>query len=187
MPIQITCDACGSSYKVPDRRAGERGKCKCGNVIPIPDAQPLPPPEPIQSAPSEDGVSSAEFKGVRISDASEAARMLFEEALPNIPAQEPKWVEIAYRSIAAKWGSSQLFEGTAQEIRKGVLQNLRRIAREPGFDDFMVYTITDPTIPGHLKSIQVNAFFRNAGAFVPVRIWKTADKLYACGNSLFAM
>ena len=51
----------------------------------------------------------------------------------------------------------------------------------------MIYMVSDATIPGRLKSIQVNAFFRSAGAFVPVRVWKGADAFYACGNSLFAM
>ena len=148
-------------------------------------------PEVLESElPSElpqQEVALEEFKGTRTSDPVEATRLLFEEALPNIAPQNPKWIDVAYQSIAPKWGSTQLYEGTAEEICEGVLENLRRIRREPGFDDFMVYKVSDPTIPGRLKSIQVNAFFRNAGAFVPVRVWKSAEKFYACGNSLFTM
>ena len=151
----------------------------------------LPSELPVESdLPSElpqEEVALEEFKGTRTADPVEATRLLFEEALTNIAPQNPRWIEVAYQIIAPKWGSSQLFEGTAEEIGKGVLKNLRRIGSEPGFDDFMVYKVSDPTIPGRLKSIQVNAFFRNAGAFVPVRVWKSADKLYACGNSLFTI
>jgi len=173
---------------VSDSRAGARGKCKCGNVILVPEVE-APPAGLLEADVAQTAIPQdmdvTEFKGLRTSDADEATRALFEEALHNLPPQSPKWIEVAYQVIAPKWGSTQLYEGGEEEMRQGVLENLRRIGSEPGFDDFMVYVVSDPTIPGRLKSIQVNAFFRSAGAFVPVRVWKGAYSFYACGNSLF--
>jgi hypothetical protein len=239
MSIRITCEKCDASYDVQDERAGQVGRCKCGNLIRVPEIAPKaeapvqdnsntvhvvcseckaeydvpikpvgPQPEEwanldtIRSHPctcgkailyaieakpkQEQSAPKGEFTEVRTASAEEAACAIFEQALPNTPAQDPKWIKIDYQVVETKWGSRQLFEGTEEEIRNIVLQNLRRIGNEPGFDDFTVKVIFDSTIPDGLTSIQISAAFISAGMFVPIRVWKATDKLYACGNSLFA-
>jgi len=55
MPIDVTCDACGSRFKAPDTAAGKKGKCKkCGAVIVIPT------PEPVGAPPEDDLYDIAE-------------------------------------------------------------------------------------------------------------------------------
>ncbi len=48
MPIQVTCSNCEVSYSVPDTRAGQTGRCKCGQYMVVPgrgvqSEPPLPP------------------------------------------------------------------------------------------------------------------------------------------------
>jgi hypothetical protein len=38
MAIKIKCPKCGTEYNVRDERAGQTGRCKCGNLISIPSA-----------------------------------------------------------------------------------------------------------------------------------------------------
>ncbi len=49
MPIAITCPNCGNTYSVPDAKAGQTGRCKCGELIAVPGglAQPPAPPPPL--------------------------------------------------------------------------------------------------------------------------------------------
>ena len=37
MSICIQCDRCGRSHEVADDRAGQTGRCSCGNLLPIPE------------------------------------------------------------------------------------------------------------------------------------------------------
>ena len=124
----------------------------------------------------------AEFEEVECASAEEAARVLFEEALPATPVQDEAKIRLEYdgmglSSIVSVWGSRQLVEGPEPVVREVVLRNLHRIARAPGLKAFAVVVVSAK------KCAQVNAVFPTA--FVPVRVWRTSEKLFACGNSLF--
>jgi predicted RNA-binding Zn-ribbon protein involved in translation (DUF1610 family) len=44
VPIQVTCPSCQTTLKTADSSAGKRAKCpKCGGIIEIPAATPVPP------------------------------------------------------------------------------------------------------------------------------------------------
>ncbi len=54
MAIRIQCSSCGRAYEVSDDRAGQTGRCSCGNLTPIPTDATLPPgtgPQTDESAP----------------------------------------------------------------------------------------------------------------------------------------
>jgi predicted Zn finger-like uncharacterized protein len=51
MPIEVTCDGCGSRFRVADAAAGKKGKCKkCGAIVTV----PVPAPEPVPAAAEDD-------------------------------------------------------------------------------------------------------------------------------------
>jgi len=52
MSIRVTCDRCGTSFLVADDRAGQVGKCTCGNLIKVP-AAPAPPAAEAPAAPPQ--------------------------------------------------------------------------------------------------------------------------------------
>jgi len=39
MAIKIKCPECGTEYNVRDERAGQTGRCRCGNLISIPSEE----------------------------------------------------------------------------------------------------------------------------------------------------
>ena len=39
MAIKMKCPKCGTEYNVRDERAGQTGRCKCGNLISIPSEE----------------------------------------------------------------------------------------------------------------------------------------------------
>ena len=39
--ISVTCPKCGSQYKLRDEYAGKQAKCKCGEVLLVPEAGPM--------------------------------------------------------------------------------------------------------------------------------------------------
>jgi len=58
VPINVTCTHCGKTYALPESRAGQTGKCTCGQLIkvpalaaPPPAPGPVPPPPPFPPAP----------------------------------------------------------------------------------------------------------------------------------------
>jgi len=108
-----------------------------------------------------------------------ATDILFREGVPAAPAEPAGKVRGDYESLQRSWGSEVLVEGTESVVRAVVLKNLQRIADEPEFREFDVGVEGDPDI----GFAQINAIFSTL--FVPVRVWRGQDKLYACGNSLF--
>lgn len=50
MGIEVHCERCGHTYSVPDTRAGQVGKCRCGNQIVVPELAPAAP-APAPGAP----------------------------------------------------------------------------------------------------------------------------------------
>lgn len=57
MAIQVRCSHCGAVYQVPDDKAGQSGKCRCGELMQVPakpaaQAAPAGPAEVRRPAPS---------------------------------------------------------------------------------------------------------------------------------------
>ncbi len=50
MPISIRCPKCGATYRVPDTRAGQAGKCRCGEPIQIPTSPRTGDPDPTATS-----------------------------------------------------------------------------------------------------------------------------------------
>ena len=46
--ITYDCAACGTRHELPDRDAGTRHRCNCGNVNVVPEAPPAEPPAPAE-------------------------------------------------------------------------------------------------------------------------------------------
>ena len=51
MAIAVVCPKCGKKYQVPENRAGQKGKCRCGSMIQVPRvAQPAASDDPSRKA-----------------------------------------------------------------------------------------------------------------------------------------
>ncbi len=48
--IDLKCPRCGSEYQVPEARAGQKGKCRCGELIQVPSPAAENHAEPVRSA-----------------------------------------------------------------------------------------------------------------------------------------
>ena len=118
------------------------------------------------------------FREETSSSAEQALQILFEKALPATPSETERRIQADYESLQRTWDSEILVEDAGPAVREVVLRNLQRIAEEPGFEEFAV-VVDDRDV----RFAQVNAFF--SAAFIPVRVWRCEDKVYACGNSLF--
>ena len=118
-----------------------------------------------------------EFETVSTPSSEVALSVLFEKALPATPLQTEPSIRAEHDDLKRSWGSPNLCTGDECDIRRVVDRNLCRIAEEPGFRVF------DLSVDKQNRSAQVNAIFRDT--FVPVRLWRTTNKVFACGNSLF--
>jgi hypothetical protein len=45
--IEVQCPACLTMHRIRQTRAGQRGRCPCGNIFQVPDPPPPPPPDVI--------------------------------------------------------------------------------------------------------------------------------------------
>ena len=118
------------------------------------------------------------FTEVTCRSPQEAEQLLFEKAVPATAIETQDRIRKDYESLQRSWGASFLVEDTEAVVRAVALRNLQRIAGEPGFEEFAI-VVDDRDV----TFAQANGFF--AASFVPVRVWRSEDKLYVCGNSLF--
>jgi hypothetical protein len=78
--------------------------------------------------------------------------------------------------------SEKLHVGSKRKIESVLKRNTHRICSGKGFRDFKV----DRNEPDRCAIIY--AFFDDgseAGIFIPIAVWQTDDKYFACGNSDF--
>ena len=115
--------------------------------------------------------------GTQVKSATEAARMLFEEALPQVPIAELSFIEGEYEYYVGSWKSRELIKGDKESLFKRVLTNFERTAQTPGFQFFVV------DVKPAYKVAQVVVFSDGDGA--SVCLFRTADSLYLCGNYYF--
>jgi len=109
---------------------------------------------------------------------------LFDTYLPTVADAKPDDIYAKYELLRTGWGSQDLVKGTQDQVRAIVLFNLQVITRRPDFGSFEIEIRSD-TPP----SVQLNALMidgkGNTISFVPVRVWRTGDTYYACGNADF--
>jgi hypothetical protein len=118
----------------------------------------------------------AETGPLRTKDPDEAASILFERVLPAIPDASSERVQQWYDTVKDAWSSRKLIKGSRAQVKSVVLANLRRIRSEPNFDEFVVKV--------YLAEVaQVEAY--TPTHFIPVRVWRSENIYYACGNSDF--
>lgn len=109
--------------------------------------------------------------------ALEAANLLFEEMLPNLPIADLSFIEEEFKHYADSWQSPELIKGNKKELYERVLANLERSVREPGFQFFVV------DLKPAYKVAQAITFSNGDGA--SVCLFRTSNSLYICGNYFF--
>ena len=122
---------------------------------------------------------AALFESVFTQSPEGAVDALFEQALPVAPNVSPETIQQLYEVIRESWWSRVLIQGSSEQLKPILLANLRRIRREsqPTFDGFSVDVLLSS------QAVQVSA---SAGDyFIPVRVWRSCDSFFACGNSEF--
>ena len=122
---------------------------------------------------------AALFESVFTQNTDEAMDALFEQALPVAPSVSAETVRQLHEMIRDSWWSKELVEGSREKIKPIVLANLRRIRREsqPAFEGFSVDVLLSS------RAVQVTASIGDY--FIPVRIWRSGDSYFVCGNSDF--
>jgi hypothetical protein len=109
--------------------------------------------------------------------AEETTALLLQKVADEVPTLSESEIRHEYARISHMWGSKQLFEGTAVEIRALVLRNLEVLADSPSFESFRVELYEGQ------RSAQAEALFPKR--FIGVRVWRTADRFFVCGNYFF--
>jgi hypothetical protein len=100
----------------------------------------------------------------------------FDHALADADSVVAKEARGPFERVADVWGAQCFYRGRRDIVRGVALQNLMRIAREPGFSSFQIY-MRDSCV------VRINAFFPEY--FVPVQLWKVGKECFANGNSDF--
>jgi hypothetical protein len=87
MPIVTTCGECGKSYRVDDKFAGKKAKCKaCGAAMVV----PTPPPPPPVAKTSDDDFDFGALADMEGSAKVDASAPMAMTAPPPAAAKEPK-------------------------------------------------------------------------------------------------
>jgi len=129
---------------------------------------------------SKDSSPLAEFKEITNKSPDEATDALCKEAIYAVPAISETMVRKYYLDVSSSWASEQLIEGSPEEIASTVLKNLQRMKAQAGFQNFTVKTYLAD------NCAQLNVLFSLGGfTFQPVRVWRSSEKLFVCGNAAF--
>jgi hypothetical protein len=120
---------------------------------------------------------SAQFNEEYTKNPQEAVELLFDKALATLSPISEKEVLELYEPLRYSWSSKKLVRGSASHVRKIVLSNVKQLHTRADFNTMKVQMLSDQ------KCAQISVFFKNS--FVPVRVWLTADAVFACGNARF--
>lgn len=108
----------------------------------------------------------------------EAARLLFEEALPLLRIEDPEAIVRSYKRIARAWRSDDLLQGAPSAIRAIAEKNLKVYAALSDFSEFEVVVDTE-----EVAAAQVSAHCSESTRPIGIRVWRsTVDRLYICGG-----
>jgi hypothetical protein len=110
-------------------------------------------------------------------DPSEATIILIEQAALAVSCISVEELQLEFSSMQRSWSSRELFSGTSSHLKKLVHVNLKEMASQPTFNKFEVFVDEDR------KYAQVVALYKSS--FTGVRVWRTSEGLFVCGNSAF--
>ena len=120
------------------------------------------------------------FDEIATVSADEAMTALRTKAMAAIPVLDESFIRQLYIAVAGTWDSKRLYEGTLEEIFAIVHRNLVRLQGEVGFTTFTVATYKDDRCAQVLA-----AFSLRTSSFQPIRLWRSEEKVFACGNAAF--
>jgi hypothetical protein len=124
------------------------------------------------------------FNEVKTREVTKATDALFNEALHTIPPITPRIIVSAYKGLRNVWTSQALYSGTTTQMRDIVSHNLGLLAQRTDFISFLVQTGMDNADKFVFDPyVQVNAIC--GGTFVGIRLWRSPDRIFACGNASF--
>lgn len=110
--------------------------------------------------------------------ASIATHLLFDKALLAVPEIARAKIDFEYKGCQMSWKSKVLVEGTEEDLKPVIQENLERLQRRGDFGHFQVETHMDDCCA------QVTVFYQFS--FLAVRVWKNGDDHYfACGDAAF--
>jgi uncharacterized membrane protein len=144
-----------------------------------PDSIPAPP-SPRASA------QEPTFDEVTTRDVTKAIDVLFNEALCAVPAMTPSTIEAAYEVLRKHWASRALYNGKQTQMREIVSHNLVLLARRTDFLYFMIKNGRDDAGEHY---VQVYALMgktiASRGTAVAIRLWRSQERIFACGHAGF--
>jgi hypothetical protein len=121
----------------------------------------------------------APFDEAYATETQEAVEILFGRALPELTPITEERVRELYEPFPKSWGSKKLVTGSASYVRGVVSSNAERFRNLATFKEFGVAFYPDQ------ECVQLTAIF--ARTFEGIRLWSTADALFACGDPEFGV
>jgi ankyrin repeat protein len=120
-----------------------------------------------------------DFKEFKTKKAGEAVEVLMTKAIFAVPSISESEVIEEYKGVRLSWLSKELVKGSLSRVKKIILSNLEELVSLNRFDEFSIDVYPDQ------KCAQVNVLFINPPAFLGIRLWRTQDAIFACGDKEF--
>jgi tetratricopeptide (TPR) repeat protein len=136
----------------------------------------------VAATQTKDTTARPVFLNTQAATGHQAVKALFEGAIPALSPGSEARIQRAYLEVAPTWSSQRLYEGTEATVHELVLRNLVSLEAAAGFTRFDVATM----FADGAHAAQINAVFEDLRRFVPIRVWRSSDKFFACGNSAFS-
>jgi len=134
-----------------------------------------------QASASEESPPAPSFRTRQVNTADAATAVLFDSAIPALRPTSKIRIRRDYLDLAGAWASQRLYDGDEATVRTLVHRNLRSLAMVGDFTNFEI----EVGATGQVQFAQVNAFFSAPPRFVGVRVWRSPNKFFACGNARF--
>lgn len=136
-------------------------------------------------SPTAEKEKLTEFTTSSTKNPDEAVNVLFDKAIFAIPHLSEQQVNSAYQSVQRTWNSQQLIHGSRNYVKEVVLMNARILSQRNDFSDFQVTVLNAAieTIYRNAECAQIMVL--TTRGFIPIRVWKTKQGFFTCGNSDF--
>ncbi len=114
----------------------------------------------------------------------EVIQELFSNVITTIPIISLDVLASEYTSLVGSWKCTGIARGNEQDIREVIKKNLKIICQSEGVSgvyssDIQKYPKDFAAQIGILRSIN------GRHSIIPIRLWRTNDEYFACGNSQF--
>lgn len=127
----------------------------------------------------QDNSKLIDFKQFNTKKATEAVEVLMTKAIFAAPSISQAEVIDEYKKLRLSWLSKELVKGSLSQVKKIILSNLEELAALNRFNEFIIEAYPDQ------KCAQVNAMFTNPQTFLGIRLWRTQDAIFTCGDKDF--